>query len=227
MWCMSSSSARGRAWATSARRARSSTPTSRRITTSRRPPTWRCSSSASPSSWWKFRWWRWSTTKRRNSVGEWTRPQLEAHDFGPRAFAALQVEGSARRDGRPEAAALPAFLRIVDAAVEPLRVVAERIRHAQHDEFAVDQREQAFVHVAGGDRHVGSEPESVELVDPGVVARLDASRVGEVAELGPGEGIERPAFRAMLAERLRAVERRLAFAPIEAREVPARERGPV
>ena len=45
-------------------------------------------------------------------------------------------------------------VRIVDAAVQPLRVEAERIRHAQHDPLAVLQRQQAFGRVAGVDRRV-------------------------------------------------------------------------
>src|SRR5437762_5125471 len=129
------------------------------------------------------------------------------------------MERRARRDGRPQTAAFPALLRIVDAAVEPLRVIAERIRHAQDDELAIDEREQPFVEVAGRDGHVLPQPERVELVDPGVVARLDAALIEHALELRPGERIERPALRAVLARRRRAVERAFAFAPVEAREV--------
>ena len=85
------------------------------------------------------------------------------------------MEGCAGGDGGPEALALPALVRVVDAPVEPLGVVAERIRHAQHDELAIDQRQQSFVQIAGGDGHVLAQAEGVELVDPGVVARLHAA----------------------------------------------------
>src|SRR5207237_3819061 len=121
---------------------------------------------------------------------------------------------------------LPVLFRVVDAPVEPLGVIAHRVRHAQHDELALDQREQRIVEVAGGDRHVLAEAKGVELVDPGVIARLDAARVGDVLELRSWERVKSPAFGAVLARGLRTVERALALAAVEAREMSARERGP-
>src|SRR5207248_2766194 len=146
--------------------------------------------------------------------------------FRPRALAAFEVERRARRHGRPQAAAFPAFFRVIDAPVEPLGVVAEWIGHAQHNELAIDQREQSLVQVTGGDGHIPAQPEGVELVDPGVVARLDAALIKHALELRPGERVERPALRAVRAGGVRSVERAFAFAPIEAREVAARERSP-
>src|SRR4029079_5345012 len=89
-----------------------------------------------------------------------------------------------------------------------------------------DQREQRVVQIAGGDRHVFAETERVELVYPREVARLDAAGGFDRVELRAGQWIQRPAFRAVLARRLRSIERSFAFTSIEAREVAARERRP-
>ena len=72
----------------------------------------------------------------------------------------------------------------------------------------------------------GAEAERVELVDPGVVARLGAARIGDAFQLRQRLGIERPAFGAVLAGRRRPVQRPLALAAIEAGQVAARERRP-
>src|SRR6478752_1202731 len=42
-------------------------------------------------------------------------PQLEVHHLRPRAFAGLEMKRRARPVGRPQAPALPAAVRIVDA----------------------------------------------------------------------------------------------------------------
>src|SRR5262245_20633796 len=59
---------------------------------------------------------------------QWIRPHLEMHHLACRAFPRLHVEGRTRTDRRPDAAAFPARVRIIDAAVHPLRVKAHRIR---------------------------------------------------------------------------------------------------
>ena len=64
------------------------------------------------------------------------------HDFRQRSFAALHMERRAAAERRPQSAALPAGIGIVDAAVEALGVEAHRIGHAQDDELAVDQRDE-------------------------------------------------------------------------------------
>ena len=134
----------------------------------------------------------------------------------------------ARVDYRgPHAAALPSAFRIVDAPVHPLRVEAERVRHAHHDPLAVLEREQSFRQVAGVDRRVRAEAERVELIDPRVVAALGAAAVGDAFHLRQRLRIERPALRAVLPGRRRSVERHLALAAIEARHVTAGERRPV
>src|SRR5262249_60058503 len=70
-----------------------------------------------------------------------------------------------------------------------------------------------------------TQAKGVELVDPGVVARFRAARLGYVLELRSGERIERPALGAMLAGCRRPVED-LAFLAVEARQVSARQRRP-
>ena len=116
--------------------------------------------------------------------------------------------------------------RIVDAAIHPLRVVPGRIGHAEHDPLAVLQGQQALGGVARVDRHVGAEAQRVELIDPRVVARLGAPRVGDASDLRQRLGIEGPALGTVLPGGGRAVERALALAAIEARKVPARQRRP-
>jgi len=58
------------------------------------------------------------------------------------------------------------------------------------------------------------------LIDPGVVRRLAAAVVGHAAELRAGQTIQRPALGAVLAGRVRAIERALALAPVEAPRCP-------
>src|SRR5882672_7342776 len=135
------------------------------------------------------------------------RPDLELHHLRQRTLAALEVERRALAVGRPDAAAFPAGVGIVDATVHALGIEAERVGHAHVDPLAVDEREDRLVGVAGRHRRIGAETRHVELIDPGVVARLDAARLVEVLELRAGERIERPALRTMPAARGgRAVE---------------------
>ena len=63
------------------------------------------------------------------------------------------------------------------------------------------------------------------LVDPAVVARFSAV-LADALEAGTRILIERPALRTVVAGRLRAVERGLALAAVEAADVAARERHP-
>src|SRR5258706_5462040 len=127
--------------------------------------------------------------------------------------------------GRPDAAALPARIRIVDAAVHPLGKEAERIRHPHVDPLAVNPGHQRLVGIARGHRDVGAEAGCVELVDPGVIARLGAAAFSDVPELRSRERNERPSFRTQLTfGGLRSVQWALAFAAIELAHVAARER---
>src|SRR5262249_3494323 len=116
-------------------------------------------------------------------------------------------------------------VRVVDSAIEPLRVETKRIRHAQHDHLAVLERDQAVVQVPSRHRHVLSEAECVVLIDPAVVARFRAvvANAFESRARMLGEG---PSFRTLVASRLRAIQRALALAAIEASKVAARKRYP-
>src|SRR5262249_49430134 len=80
--------------------------------------------------------------------------------------------------------------------------------------------------IAGGDRHVAAEPENAELVDPGVIARLGRTGVGDVGKLRSGERVERPTLRTVLARGGGARQRTTAFAAVEAGEMAARQRCP-
>src|SRR5690242_20945813 len=77
-----------------------------------------------------------------SSPCEWIGTELELHDLTGRALAAFEMERGAGGEGRPHRSPLPAALGIVDAPVHALGVEAHRVRHAQVDELAVDQREQ-------------------------------------------------------------------------------------
>jgi len=143
-----------------------------------------------------------------------------------RALAAFDVENSARGVRRPQPLALPAGLRIVDASIEALGEEPDRIGHTEGDELAVSHGHQRIFPIAGGDRHVLPQPESVELIDPVVVAGLGAAGVGHALELRRREGKKRPAFRTVLPGGGRTVERPFALAPVEAGEMSAGEDGP-
>src|SRR4029434_7538640 len=69
------------------------------------------------------------------------RPDLELHHFRQRALAALDVERRALTVGRPDATALPARVRIVDASVHSLGVEAERVGYAHVDPLAIDEHQ--------------------------------------------------------------------------------------
>src|SRR6516162_3505860 len=99
---------------------------------------------------------------------------------------------------RPQAPALPAGLRIVDARVETLGIEAEWVRHPQHHHLAVDERREAVVFICGRDRHVIAETNRIVLIDPGVVARLGAV-VADAGKTRPGIFVEGPALGAMIA----------------------------
>ena len=105
------------------------------------------------------------------SVGERIGAHLEMHRHGRHAHAAFLVPWRAVAARRPQAAALPAGIRIVDAAIEALGVEAGRVRHLHDDHLAAGERDQAVIEIAGRDRDVVAEPERVVLVDPGVIAR--------------------------------------------------------
>src|SRR5207302_11223911 len=92
-------------------------------------------------------------SSRRQRVGA----ELEVVDLGLGALAAFHVERRAAAGGGPDPPALPAGGGIIDPPVHALDVDAERVGHAQGHKLAVDQCQEPFCTVAGGDRHIGAE----------------------------------------------------------------------
>src|SRR5574341_410014 len=127
------------------------------------------------------------------------------------ALAAFHQPRRAVAAGAPQAATLPPGVGIVDAPVQSLREEAHRIRNAQHDHLAILERNESAVQVPGGDRDILAEAEGIVLVDPRVIARLGAVLL-EARMARPGETVVSEAFRAMVAGRVRSVERSLALA---------------
>src|SRR5580693_5600644 len=162
-----------------------------------------------------------SDRSMRQRVG----PDLDVDRKGRHALAAVLEPGRAFAFRRPQAPALPAGVRIVDAGIKTLGIKAERVRDAQRHHLAVDQRGKTVAFVRRRDRHVVAEPDRVVLVDPGVVARFRAV-VADALEAWARIFVERPAFRAMIAGRLRSVERALALGAIEAAEMARGQRHP-
>jgi len=94
----------------------------------------------------------------RSSSRQWIGPKLKLHHLARRAFAAFHVKGGARADARPEPASFPADVRIVDPAVHPLRIEAERVWDAKNHPFTVLQEQQPLGFVARVDGHVPPKP---------------------------------------------------------------------
>src|SRR4029077_11557781 len=100
---------------------------------------------------------------------------LDVHDAGLRTLAAFHQPRRAIAARAPQAAALPARFRIVDAAVQALGVEAERIGDAQRDHLPVPECHEAVPEIGGRDRDVLAQTHRVVLVHPGVVAGLGAA----------------------------------------------------
>src|SRR2546428_13788520 len=171
----------------------------------------------------------------RQKLGTWEswlvsqriRSHLELHELAGGPFATFHVEWRPRGDGRVEALALPATVRIVYAAAQPFRVVAHGVRDGQRHELAVPQTQQSLGQVAGRQRHVLACAKRVEAIDEVIVRRIGAAVLHRSLVVRTREWIERPAFRTVLSRRGgRAVERALALAAIEAGEMSAREHRP-
>src|SRR6267142_4477087 len=141
-------------------------------------------------------------------------------------FAAFDQPWRAVAICSPQAAALPAGVRIVDAAVKALGIEAEGIGNADRDHLTVlVERDEAVHQVGGRHRDVVAKPEGVVLVDPRVIARLGAV-LADALEARARILVERPALGAVVAGCLRTVERAFAETAIELAHVAARERDP-
>src|SRR6266480_3862266 len=150
---------------------------------------------------------------------------LDVHRERPRAFAKLVEPGCAVTAGTPEAAAFPAGIRVVDAPVQTLSVEAHRVRHPHQDHLSVLETDKPILEVGGRDRNVLAEPDRVVVVDPGVVARLGAS-VLKTFEARPRILVVCESLGAVIAGRIRPIERTLALAPVEADQSAIRARPP-
>src|SRR5262249_49171784 len=143
-----------------------------------------------------------SCSSLRQRVGA----ELEMRGQRPCPLAAFDQPRGAVAVRRPQPAALPAGIGVVDAAVESLGVEAERIRHADRHHLAILVEGDEAVHQVGGrHRNVLTEPESVVLVDPRVVARLGAV-LADAPEARTGILVKRPALTAVVAGRLGSIE---------------------
>src|SRR5262249_30353823 len=159
------------------------------------------------------------------SLRQRIRPHLDVHGAGLRSLAAFHQPRRAVAAGAPQTAALPAGVRIVDAPVQALGVEAHGIWDAQRDHLSVLERDEAVVQVRGRDRNVLPQARRVVVIDPTVVARLGAG-VLEAVEARARISVVREASGAVIAGRLRAVERGLAPATVEADQRAVRARPP-
>src|SRR6195952_2016520 len=144
------------------------------------------------------------------------------HGARPGALAAFLEPGRAVAVRAPQATALPAAVRVVDAPIKALGIEAERIGNPDRDHLAVLQRHEAVTEIGGGHRYVLAKSERVVLVHPGVIARLGAV-LADAFEAGAGILMERPALRTMIAGGVRTIERTFALAAVKAAEVTARQ----
>src|SRR3712207_1310577 len=85
------------------------------------------------------------------------RPELDLVHLAGGSLPPFHVEGRAGADGGPEATPLPARLRVVDAAVQPLGVEPRRVGDAQDDPLPVLEGEEPLGLVAGVDRDRSEE----------------------------------------------------------------------
>src|SRR5262249_16300693 len=108
------------------------------------------------------------------SMRERIGPHLEVHGHGLHTLAAFLEPRRAVAARGPEAAAFPAGVGIVDAAIEALGVETGWIRHLEDHHLAVLECDKTVFKVWGGNRHVLAESGRVVLIDPRVVARLSA-----------------------------------------------------
>lgn len=153
------------------------------------------------------------------------RAYLEVHDERSILGASFHQPWRAVPFGDPQAAPLPAGVRVVDSTVEALTIKAERVQNPKGHETTIDKGVDSIEQITSRDRHVRAEPGRVVLVDPCVVARLDAE-FWKIVEPGSRESVQRPSFRTVVTSRLRTIEWSLTPSAVEFTEVPTTERHP-
>src|SRR5262245_7291857 len=159
------------------------------------------------------------------SVRQRIGPHLDVYGARLGALAAFLQPRRAVAVRAPQAAALPAGVRVVDAPVQAFGKEAQRVGDAQHDHPSVLERGEPVIEVGGRDGDVLAKPHRVVVVHPGVIARLG----GPVLEALKGRArifVVSKAFGAVVAGRSETSERTLALASIEADESSTRARAP-
>src|SRR4029453_16177181 len=152
------------------------------------------------------------------------RANLNLIHLGPRRSAPLVVEHRSCAGGGPYRASLPARLWIVDAAIHILAEEAHGIGNVDGHELAVDECEERLAAIGFSNRDIRPESERIVAIDPDVIRVIGTARVRDPSELRPRKLIQGPAFRTMFSRRRDwPIERALALAPVEARQMSARE----
>src|SRR5262245_27662794 len=96
--------------------------------------------------------------------------KLKMDELAGRALATFYMPWRTACDVGPQAASMPPRVRIIDPAIHPFRVKAQRVRHAQRHPFALVEHLQPLGQVTGADGQVAAQPERIEVVDPHVIA---------------------------------------------------------
>ena len=99
---------------------------------------------------------------------------LELHGLAERSLPSFRVPDQVRAVIGPEPTAFPTRRRIVDSAIEPAMIEAERVRHAQRRPVAglgIEHQQCVGVRTRR-DRRVRAEARDVVLVDPVVVVEV-------------------------------------------------------
>ena len=102
------------------------------------------------------------------------RPNLEVHDLAFSALSAFDMPHEVGTVIRPEPAAFPAGVRIVDAPVHTARIESEGIRNAQLDPLIClrIERQHRVGIGSGGERSIFSESRYVVLIHPIVIVKV-------------------------------------------------------
>src|SRR5690554_3366746 len=141
-------------------------------------------------------------------------------------FAGFHVEKGAAAVGGPQTPAFPAGVGIVNATIQPLGIEAQRIGNSQTYKFTIIEGQQGAALVAGVDRCIGAQAQTVELVYPSIVTAFRAAGTLDIAELWQRFTVEGPTLGAMLPARSGPIQRSAAQTAIETGEMPTGHRRP-
>src|SRR5260370_22986853 len=160
---------------------------------------------------------------RMISVRQRVGPHLNFVKLRSGRRSAFIVEYRTRACRGPQSFALPAGVRIVDAAVHVLAEEAHGVRDMNVYKFAVHERQQSLVAVGFRDWHVCAETERVKAIHPEEIGVICAAWISNAFELRPRKLIQRPTFGALLAGgRGRPIQRTLALAAGETGKMAGR-----